>query len=24
VRFREDCHARAQTYGELIPREEEP
>jgi dethiobiotin synthetase len=22
--FREDCHARAQTYGELIPREEEP
>jgi dethiobiotin synthetase len=24
ARFREDCHARAQTYGELIPREEEP
>lgn len=22
--FRDDCHARAQTYGELIPREEEP
>jgi dethiobiotin synthetase len=22
--FREDCHARAQTYGELMPREEEP
>jgi dethiobiotin synthetase len=22
--FREDCRARAQTYGELIPREEEP
>ncbi len=24
VRFREDCHARAQTHGELIPGEEEP
>lgn len=24
AKFREDCHARAQTYGELIAREEEP
>lgn len=24
AKFREDCHARAETYGELIPREEEP
>jgi dethiobiotin synthetase len=24
AKFREDCHARAKTYGELIPREEEP
>jgi dethiobiotin synthase len=24
VGFRKDCHTRAQTYGELIPREEEP
>jgi dethiobiotin synthetase len=24
AKFRGDCHTRAQTYGELIPREEEP
>jgi dethiobiotin synthetase len=24
ARFREDCHARTQTYGDLTPREEEP
>jgi dethiobiotin synthetase len=24
AKFREDCHARAETYGELNPREEEP
>jgi dethiobiotin synthetase len=24
AKFREDCHARAETYGELIAREEEP